>query len=406
MSNATPAGSMAAQQATPPPKLLTIPNELFERIAEAADKEDLLNLRLVAREASARVMRTYTKVYFTERAFLLSSGESLRTLLEIASHATYGRSMRRVVLCIDAFESKPNGNKVFRARHITPEEFDSLQQEWEFKTQLAIQASFTDTRSDLGLLNMIFANFKMRDNVVEVQVKEQFTEKRCAKGVQTLESLTGRFLKGPDPRAMKRAFMLVLDALTLSALPVERMTFRCEDYGVEIDDLGLYTNTHFYTTITTVFQNLRQLDLHFVVESNATEEALNSFIDILTSAPHLEDLALRSRYDTIFDSYTRGYRNFAKIAMNATFPRLKHLDLEGLVVRYGDVVGFVSRHRMLERIDFVMSLLYAVPGAKMERAAADNVPEMVESETSLPVVTVDEGCQIMGRCDDTTEDED
>lgn len=81
--------------------ILTIPPEVFELIATNAARADLLPLRLVSRETSQRVFRTYLKAHFTERAFLLSSEESLRTLLAISQNEVLARSLTRIDLSIE-----------------------------------------------------------------------------------------------------------------------------------------------------------------------------------------------------------------------------------------------------------------------------------------------------------------
>lgn len=81
--------------------ILTIPLEIFEAVAERAEPEDLLNLRLVNREAAQKVKRTFIATHFTERMFLLTYEESLLTLLAIAKHPEYGRAIQTLLFSSD-----------------------------------------------------------------------------------------------------------------------------------------------------------------------------------------------------------------------------------------------------------------------------------------------------------------
>lgn len=48
------------------PHLELLPAEVFEMVAEVADEKDLLALRLTSRQCASKILKTYTKVHFTE----------------------------------------------------------------------------------------------------------------------------------------------------------------------------------------------------------------------------------------------------------------------------------------------------------------------------------------------------
>jgi hypothetical protein len=75
-----------------------MPPEVFERITEEVDANDLLPLRLASRETAQKSFRTFLKAHFTKGAFLLSSEKSLRTLLAIAENEPFARSMKMIDL--------------------------------------------------------------------------------------------------------------------------------------------------------------------------------------------------------------------------------------------------------------------------------------------------------------------
>lgn len=64
--------------------ILNVLPEVTERIAKVAEPKDLLNLRLVCKEADARIFRVYGRVYFAHWQLLLHSEERLAVVLEVA----------------------------------------------------------------------------------------------------------------------------------------------------------------------------------------------------------------------------------------------------------------------------------------------------------------------------------
>jgi len=173
--------------------ILALPNELCERIAELSDPHDLLALRLICHEAETKILRTYVCLHFTERAFLLCDEDSLRTLLRIAEHPIYEKTMRKVMLCADELANPTEtwpGN----------EEFDpttdgrSDEQRTAHAYCFGRQCDFQQREADLHLLAAIFARFRQRDNhEIEVMVTDTWflTNQRPARGDTSLQSLTG-----------------------------------------------------------------------------------------------------------------------------------------------------------------------------------------------------------------------
>ena len=94
--------------------ILTIPLELFERVAELSDPRDLLVLRLVNRECGAKTLRTFKNVHSRRKAYHLASKDSLRSLLHLARNEEFACALRRLILCVD----------------VLPRESDSQYKQW------------------------------------------------------------------------------------------------------------------------------------------------------------------------------------------------------------------------------------------------------------------------------------
>ena len=139
---------------------LTVPPEIFELIVEEVDAQDLLPMRLVSKETSQRVFQRVLKVHFTERAFLLSSEASLRTLLAIAEHETFSRTLNRIDFCT---EEVPAQEHWYLLHEPPPPEVTKLQtRELALRTKQANersmvveqQKSFRSSNGDLHILTM------------------------------------------------------------------------------------------------------------------------------------------------------------------------------------------------------------------------------------------------------------
>ncbi|KAF7189153.1 hypothetical protein HII31_09575 [Pseudocercospora fuligena] len=78
-----------------------LPPELFELVAEYLEPNDLRCLRLVNRECASKALRTFAKVWFAQKSFLLCDADSLEVARSIARHAAYGPALRKIVLFVD-----------------------------------------------------------------------------------------------------------------------------------------------------------------------------------------------------------------------------------------------------------------------------------------------------------------
>ncbi|KAK4609379.1 hypothetical protein CLAFUW4_14625 [Fulvia fulva] len=81
--------------------LAAMPAELLKSIATFADLQDLPALRLVNRECNSKVLRTFTKTFFTTLPILLCYDKSIKTALEIAGHPIFAPAIRTIDPSID-----------------------------------------------------------------------------------------------------------------------------------------------------------------------------------------------------------------------------------------------------------------------------------------------------------------
>ena len=81
--------------------LTQLPPETFEIVADNLDPTDLLATRLVSRDIASKTLRTYTKVHFTEKRFLLSDALSIEAAIDIARHPVFGPALRKLSFFIE-----------------------------------------------------------------------------------------------------------------------------------------------------------------------------------------------------------------------------------------------------------------------------------------------------------------
>ena len=78
-----------------------MPAEVLENIAESVDRKALPAPRLASRECDSKVLRTFTKVFFTTVPILLCCQNSIHIATEIAEHSVFGGAIANIEFYID-----------------------------------------------------------------------------------------------------------------------------------------------------------------------------------------------------------------------------------------------------------------------------------------------------------------
>lgn len=328
----TPNDSLAAQDAiaTPSrPHLLNIPPELFERIAKAAEPQDQLNLRLVCKEANEKVLHHIIALHFTERAFLLCSEDSLRTLLSIASHERFAKSMRKIVLCVDEVAAdeprswrRPRGSEdqLLPDGPLTDEQRAQRSERYrQYEAQLQQQAQLRAKDVDLHLLTMAFLNFKLHGNVVQLQIADcDFVRNLPIREYDTILNTTGRrpwTLTKDDARP----FTSIMEALALSEYPVNNLTLRATDWRVHLGDIAKSAMHLRY--IRLALQHVRFLDLDCDFGGGGSGYGSKETVELINSALGLTHLTLRTKRRPTVDTASSACRSTeTAFAIYSNFP--------------------------------------------------------------------------------------
>lgn len=337
--------------------ILTIPLEMFERIAELAEPEDLLNLRLVNRETADRVERNFIATHFSERMFLISYQDNLETLLAIANHPQFGNALRVVYLCNEELPGPDhpliqNGRCVKRWERVDDNSIDSQifreLQDREWLRLVEEQKQFLERDGDVHMLVRTFQAFQRNGNIPAVMLMDQEEAAMSARGARTMERLSGRkLIWGMDDN---RPVKSPLVALTLADFPLTSLTVGFDNFGWDIFEL--VRDEAVRESARAVFHNLKHLnlfsrsDMHDPTNLKIATDAAAIFgdcvnlerleIDVWTPAMHPDVVCLNIR--------------FLKRLFGQEMPRMQELHLAGFFVDFVSLVLFIRRQRELARV--------------------------------------------------------
>ena len=335
--------------------ILTLPLKIFEHIAELAQPEDLTALRLTCKEAAANSQRPFAKAFFTKRAFLLSDEESLRTLLTIAEHETFGRTMETVVICVDEVPSDDHTAMRLAAFGPQDDERESItkarlrtKQQWEDRRVILDQRKLMQGQKiDVWLLFEALTQFKKHGNVIKLQVMDQGEAGIAARNAKTLEYLSGGRLWWMESN--ERLVDTVLRALVPSKLLVEHFTVSMDNCSWSIQHLT--NDVSIYSDAIQAFGSLKYLRLRFDVEQDAGPEDAAKFVRLIESAQCLERLSLQALRPSFFTNPTI-LKLLGTLFMTSELAALRFLDLQGIPADFSHVVTFLKRHRKVEHLHF------------------------------------------------------
>ena len=372
-------------------RLVTLPAETFERIAQLAHPQDLLQLRLTCRAAAEKAKRTFIQAYFTERAFLVSNEDSLRCLLAIAEDQILGHAMKKIILCVEEVPDPANDLYWYPRQREQVRHADAMM---KWRTAHEVQTRMRDQNVNLHLLTIIFARFRNLNNVVEVKLMDQGDTTVMARGTRSFELLTGQKLQLPDT-GDSRAVDTVLEALVLSGLPVETLSVRFDDW-----DWNRYWLVHTEITkaqSTNVFQNVKQLNMQPALEFEVREGATYQFVHLIASAPNLKSLTLQAGGFYSADTVRDNDDDVMDLLTQKHLPALEVLQLRQLRFRFMDMVHFLRRHDSINRVAFNSCIFYAMKlVGNPKPGSVDDALEVVKRLTGKKDVSM-ENCSLEDR---------
>ena len=340
-----------------PRTLLKVPLEIFEHITSELSLGGLQAIRLTCKETSENSSCIFVSKFFTERAFLLSNEDSLRTLLSIAEHEKFGRSMQTVAICIDELPPEEDSDDEdlpddeLRMHHgerpILGQPLQTPQQEGKWKAMLEQQQHFQERNFDCHLLAMIFRSFMRLGNAVEVKIVDTEKAGMATRQAGTIQRLCGKTLSLPENES--RATRIPLKALALSSLPVEK--FSMDAIGWNWSIYALPRSDRALSDAQNIFADLKHLHIRFDTLYSVKEKYVKGFIDLVACARNLETLSLYNRRLGRADGESKDpFHTLYNLLWKCEFPALKVMDLQGFFVEFNDMVDFLPRHGKLKEM--------------------------------------------------------
>ena len=342
-------------------RLLALPVELVELIFEYVEPLDLLSLRRVSRDTAQKALKRFLQHFFSTRAFLLSSEDSLRALLAIAENDTLARGLQTVDLCIEDVPDPEFTAEILRdiyqatsrTRSLTNKH--AMRRGWHMREWHAVydkQMVDREQNVDLHLLTIIFSRIRRLGHNLEVRIVDQHEASKRALGHENLQWLCGEGFVTDD--SSNQPVPRVLEAVALSAMPLESFVVRyspCWDWRLE----SLSGTPRGVSNTCDAFRNLKKLHLlsDRPVPMLPRKDRIVTAFDVVASASMVEDLSLQVRTPKAYreGSYNDVVQCLYDCLLNK-FPLLKMLDLQGYDLTVKQLESIVAHHPQLERIHF------------------------------------------------------
>lgn len=245
--------------------IITIPPEICEFIIDQVDPPDLISLREVSREAAQRADKAFLETFFSRRAFLLSSEESLRRLLAITENDRCVRAMRQLDLCMGEtrmwhewyISTTPTAycehfretfmhftgpiDKVWaedRLRYLRGDEM------WE--ALIEKRRAFSEQGIDQELLTESFSRLRRcLSSPIEIRIVDRLTACEVPYGLAKIEQLSGETLDDSDYE--EKFIPFVLEVLERS--------------GLEVDSFAICFGGSYSNRISKVVGEQRRIDM-------------------------------------------------------------------------------------------------------------------------------------------------
>jgi hypothetical protein len=306
--------------------------------------------RTVSRESADKVLRTFKKVHFAKKAFLVKSKDSLQFLLQIARNEEFGQAIQTLVLCIDELPQE-HLSEYCRCFHDPASSGDDTQigRMWrndkgaEFQTYLQKQQRFIYEEHDLTLLTTIFAQLKRIRSHANIQITARHDASVATFFVRTLEERTAECLR--TQQFDMRAVCTVLEALALSCLVPSALQILGYTWQWSIFSLS---RTKYTIRMTTeVLANVTRLDLAWASSPYSRPVDIEPTVEVLAQAPCLQKLSfylIRDAHAWTMDDL------FVEALLNAKFPALRILDLLFFRIRLANMATFISNNPGLESL--------------------------------------------------------
>lgn len=364
-----------------PPTLESLPQEIFEMVADNFCCEDLAHLRATNYNMLAKTKRTFIAHTFHTIGFNLHDEEGLQEAITIAQTREYGAAIRKLYLYTDDL----NHSSVYTTRSFNGGK--SLHdRQWDFRTSknacLLLTALFSVLRRDCNLESVYLIDTSNANDGPGLVLGSTF---------RLHKRLTKQFFQ--DDCFTARSIYVLLEALSLSGIQLQELCLvnsKCCMAKVIGD------GDHHVNNFSIVMQSVRYLCLSIKLEppftfdhngSDRVNPSVSMTAEVITQAPNLQTIHLLDGPSRVVER-TEATDLFARTLLSARpMPALRSLILDGGRMEAQELVQIVAKQPSLEELHIGNFGMWNTRGLL---PAGKTVRESLQKITGLRGVTVSE----------------
>lgn len=349
--------------------LMSLPNETLELVATHLVSKNLLTMRLVCKDAAAKVARQIALESFSELHILLSIPSSLQKAIEVTKHPILRQGVSKVVLYVD----HPSENvwhdiyilENFDDSYENPSEEVRAQRRFHMKMYEDLLEDYdnvTSTQKDQESLTIVLQNLRTSAKSFDLVVREITPltgppGRRFPKDYTKLKQVYGAELNlTPHMDDAHRMLTIALNAVADCHIRLRSLSIYSPD-GNFFVPFTLLPELQSAASVIQRLQGLQHLSLTLRPEVTDVETPEESIVDALrfieVFAPTLTILKLVQEGDSInMEGLEECMVSFLDGLFDTIFfAKLEILGLWWASVHYHKLVSFLKRHtKTLKRI--------------------------------------------------------
>ncbi|CAK3773977.1 hypothetical protein DOTSEDRAFT_38878 [Lecanosticta acicola] len=379
--------------------LTDLPPEVTEAVAQCLEPRELLPLRLVCRDVETKILRTFTRVHFTEKGFLLCSPASLQAAIDIAGHETFGPALQSIYLFADAFK-EPDERMGTEGKDHMPGGFENIVDwarsdeqllHWEAQCSLLSWGSKTYGSADVDeLLAAFFKRLDKHNKVTELVLAQLhcIDIRPLIPGLSIWNLLGPRFLA---PTWVMGGIACALDAdisgarllpsLTTFKMQTSTLDMPLQPVRVEVPLPAWEQNwcCLFEDVKLRIWPDAELLEHLFELPDLATSLISSIAASAQIKSLHIE-IPARVDADAELDDNPSHAWLTTKCVFHETFPSLKSLTLSQGIFFKDDLIEFLTQQPVLEVVRFEKLTLWCQTEDEVDEVLTEGLQQCLRRE--------------------------
>lgn len=368
-----------AQQprATSPTQLVTLPPEIFERIAEECNDASVKAPRLTSHESASKVLRTYVSTFFQDLVVLPCLEESLQNISKILRHPTFGKVVRSLSVCPKVMESSSKQDL-----HRIRQRADKMR----------------ESEKDFTMLREFFEQLMLQGRSIEVVITTVDDAVRKPSAHSLLLSQDGMLTLC---HYRHHIASITTDAIIRSRVKIQHFSMQGE-YGIGATD---FTHDPRRGILETLCMRLSSLELVVWCNYRLWGDSGGEFGKVIACGSQFQHLSLDVHWDgegstSIYGMGSGRSLNSATIArgvLSGAFPALESLKITGAEISCNNLLHFASQHKRLSltSLTLVNCSIFGAEDLHLQEDCSAAVEDALRRLTGLEGVQVTAGNRIL-----------